>query len=82
MADLSRKLDPDEAVKDPAGLFSSPMAVVNDPRLSKEDKQRILESWCRDAELMSQAEDENMGGTDRPRLQEVKLALQELEKRN
>jgi hypothetical protein len=58
------------------------MDVVRDRRLSKEDKQRILESWVLDAELLSQAEAENMPGKDRPRLQEAKLALLELKRRN
>jgi hypothetical protein len=56
------------------------MDVVRDPRLSKGEKQRVLESWVRDAQLLSQAEAENMQGTERPRLQEAKLALLELQK--
>jgi hypothetical protein len=70
-------LDVDAAVLDPADCFESPMDVVKDPRLTNSDKQRILESWVRDAELLSQAEAENMPGTERPRLQEAKLALRE-----
>jgi hypothetical protein len=56
------------------------MDVVRDPRLTKSDKRRILESWVRDAELLSQAEAENMQGTERPRLPEAKLALWEVQK--
>jgi hypothetical protein len=56
------------------------MNVVRDPRLTKGEKQRVLESWIRDAQLLSQAEAENMQGTERPRLQEAKLALLELQK--
>ena len=56
------------------------MSVVRDPRLTKGEKQRVLESWIRDAQLLSQAEAENMQGTERPRLQEAKLALLELQK--
>ncbi len=56
------------------------MNVVRDPRLTKNDKQRILESWVRDAQLLSQAEAENMQGTERSRLQKAKLALLELQK--
>lgn len=73
-------LDVDAAVLDPANEFTSPADVVSDPRLSREDKQRILESWARDAKLLSQAEAENMPGSARPRLQEVKVALLELQK--
>jgi hypothetical protein len=82
MSDSSTRIDVDAAVRDPADFFPSPMDVVRDRRLSKEDKQRILESWVLDAELLSQAEAENMPGKDRPRLQEAKLALLELKRRN
>ena len=74
-----KTLDLDSAVQDPAAHFESPMHVVRDSRFSKSEKQRILESWARDAELLSQAEAENMRGTERPRLREVKLALLELQ---
>jgi len=76
----SEPLDLDAAVLDAAGHFESPMAVVEDSRLTKEQKVRILESWIRDAQLLSQAEAENMPGADRPRLQEAKLALREVQK--
>ena len=70
----------DHLVKDPWEHFASPMDVVSDGRLSKDDKRKVLESWALDAELMSKAEAENMGGGDRPKLQAVKLALLELDK--
>jgi len=72
--------DVDAAVLDPAEYFESPMDVVKDPRLTNSDRQRILESWVHDAELLSQAEAENMQGADRSRLQEAKLALLEMRK--
>jgi hypothetical protein len=49
-------------------------------RFTQEEKQKILESWALDAQLLSQAEAENMPGKERPRLQDVKLALLELQK--
>lgn len=73
-------LNVDAAVLDPADFFESPMDVVKDPRLTNSDRQRILESWVRDAELLTQAEAENMRGTERPRLQEAKQALLEVHK--
>lgn len=78
--DSSKTLDVDAAVLDPAAHFGSPMDVVNDKRLTTTDKHRILESWVRDAELLSQAESENMQGPERTRLQEANLALRELQK--
>jgi len=73
-------LDLDAVVLDAAAYFESPMAVVRDSRLTREQKVRVLESWVRDAQLLSQAEAENMPGADRPRLQEAKLALREAQK--
>jgi hypothetical protein len=64
----------------PAEMYESPQAVVLDPTLSREQKRALLEAWCQDAELLSRAEAENMGGGERPRLREVKLALSELDK--
>jgi hypothetical protein len=64
----------------PAELYESPHAVLVDATLSSEQKRRVLEAWRQDAELMSQAEAENMGGGKPPRLREVKLALNELDK--
>ena len=78
MTDSRDTLDVDAAVLDPADYFESPMDVVRDPRLTDHDRQRILESWVRDAELLAQAEAENMPGTQPPRLREAKLALLEV----
>lgn len=81
MIGSTETLDVDAAVLSPADYFESPMDVVKDPRITSSDRQRILESWVRDAELLSQAEAENMQGTGRTRLQEAKLALLEAKKR-
>ena len=80
MSDPSEKLDIEAAVRDPADYFAAPMDVVNDSRFTHDEKHRILESWALDARLRSQAEAENMPGKDRPWLQEVHLAMLELQK--
>jgi hypothetical protein len=67
-------------IKDPAKHFRSPREVVADPAFTPEEKRRILDSWELDSRLLSVAEEENMGGTDRPGLRDVKLALMELDK--
>jgi hypothetical protein len=54
--------------------------VLRDASLGHADKRRILQSWALDSQLLEVAEEENMGGPDRPGLREVKLALIELEK--
>lgn len=82
MIDPAVKFDVDAAAIDAAEYFTAPTDVLDDLRLTQDDKRRILESWALDAQLLSQAEDENMRGTDRPRLREVKLALLELQRRH
>lgn len=74
------KVDVDDAVMDPSRYFSRPAEVLTDQRLSRDQKRRILKSWALDAELISEAEAENMPGRagDRPYLREAKLALLEL----
>jgi hypothetical protein len=70
----------ENAIADPTRFYASPMDVVHDDELDADQKRRILESWKRDAELLSTAQDENMAGGERPQLQDVSLALSELEK--
>lgn len=83
---MARKPDDREAkidaiLKDPGAHFAAPRDVVADGRFSHEEKRRILDSWALDAQLLTVADEENMAGSERPGLREVKLALLELEKR-
>ena len=80
MIESPQRLDIETVVRDPADYFATPIDVVNDSRFTHDEKHRILESWALDAQLRSQAEAENMPGKDRPPLQEVHLALLELQK--
>lgn len=70
------------ALSDPTGVFARPMDVVEDARLSPEDKKRILDGWHLDALRLSESEAENMGGGERAHLREVMLALEALESRS
>ena len=70
----------ENAIADPTRFYASPMDVVHDDALDTDQKRRILESWKRDAELLSTAQDENMAGGERPQLQDVSLALGALDK--
>jgi hypothetical protein len=81
MIEPPQRLEMETIVRDPADYFAAPMDVVNDSRFTHDEKHRILESWALDAQLRSQAEAENMPGKDRPPVQEVHLALLELQKR-
>ena len=80
MASAGSRPDIETIIKDPGKYFTSPRVVVTDRDLSTDEKRKILDSWALDAQLLSVAEEENMGGQDRPGLREVKLALLELEK--
>jgi hypothetical protein len=75
-------LDIDAVVKDATRFFSRPCDVLGDARLTNDQKRRILQSWALDAELMHEAEAENMGGRagDRAYLREAKLALLALDR--
>lgn len=70
----------ENAIADPTRFYGSPMDVVRDDDLDTDEKRRILESWKKDAELLSTAQNENMTGGERPQLQDVSLALGELER--
>lgn len=76
------RFDVEAAVLDPTRYFERPNAVLQDARLDAAQKRRILESWALDAQRLSESEAENMPGraTERPYLQEAKLALLELER--
>ncbi len=71
----------ESAIADPTRHYDRPMDVVNDGALDGDEKRRILESWKKDAELLSTAQAENMSGGERPQLQDVSLALGELDRR-
>lgn len=73
------KPDIEAIIKDPCRHFQAPRDVVSDWQFTAEEKRKILDSWALDAQLLTVAEEENMGGADRPGLREVKLALLELE---
>ena len=68
------------AIADPTSLFQHPADVLQDGSLDPEEKRRILESWKKDAELLATAQAENMAGGERSHLQDVSLALEQLER--
>ncbi|MGH8189260.1 MAG: hypothetical protein ACREUC_22075 [Steroidobacteraceae bacterium] len=70
----------EQAISDPTRAYATPMDVVRDDDLSVAEKRKILESWKHDARLLSTAQDENMAGGERPQLQDVSVALTELER--
>ncbi|HMN47443.1 MAG TPA: hypothetical protein PKE27_22915 [Povalibacter sp.] len=71
----------EDAIADPSRQFETPMDVLRDTRLDVDAKRAILESWKKDAELLSTATNENMTGGENPLpiLQQVTIALEKLE---
>jgi hypothetical protein len=70
----------ENAISDPTRHYARPMDVVNDESLEVDEKRKILESWKKDAELLSTAQAENMSGGERAQLQDVSLALSALDR--
>ena len=81
MTNPGTRIDVDNAVMDPTRYFARPCEVLDDSRLNLDEKRRILQSWALDAQLISEAESENMRGRpgDRSFLHEAKLALLKLD---
>jgi len=75
-----RWIDVDRAVLDPTRFFAQPVDVLDIATLSRFQKRRILQSWALDAELINEAESENMSGRpgERSFLREARLALLKL----
>lgn len=58
----SRRVDLKRAMIDPASLFRSPDEVIENEKLSRENKIEILCRWAYDAAELAVAEEEGMGG--------------------
>jgi hypothetical protein len=71
----------DDVLMDPSRYFAHPAEVLEDDRLNREQKRRILRSWALDAQLIDEAESENMRGRpgERSQLREARLALLKLD---
>lgn len=63
-----------QALLDPASVFSSPIAVVNDPQLSPEDKIEILRRWEYDAREVQVATEEGFPAPEPDTLLDAVLA--------
>ncbi len=50
----------EKAVADPAKIYGTPHHVLNDERLSTDEKRSVLESWALDQRRLMESEDENM----------------------
>lgn len=73
-----KKSDFEKARRDPKSVYGSPEQVLADPRLDRQGKRQILETWEQDAQLLLKAEDEAMTGGEPNMLRRVELALDRL----
>lgn len=76
-----RNSDYDKALRDPKSVYDTPEQVLADPRLDRQGKKAILQTWEQDAQLLLKAEDEAMGGGEPNMLRRVELALNRLRRR-
>lgn len=68
----------EKALRNPAGEFDSPEAVLEEDALNAQQKRAILEQWKLDARLLEEAAAENMAGGEPNMLQRVADALAKL----
>jgi len=71
-----------EAVSNPSKMFHAPMDVIHSPGLTEADKRAILESWEQEARLLQTATGENMAGGEPSRIEDVRKAIDMLDKSN
>ena len=64
-----------KAMKDPQSIFGTPERLLADPRLDREGKREILQSWEQDARELAVAEEEGMHGGEKNMLHRVLCAL-------
>lgn len=68
----------ERALADPKSVFKVPSAIVNEPKLSKQEKIKVLGQWEQDARLIQVAEEESMAGGEGSMLADVRKALQQI----
>lgn len=68
----------DDMVVHPSRHFGRPQEVLLHPKLSYDDKRRILESWKLDAQRLADSTHENMTGGEECDLREVSRTLVQL----
>jgi hypothetical protein len=71
--------DYQEALLDPASVFSAPEEVLERDDLTRSQKIQILRRWEYDAREIEVAEEEGMGDDDADTLQRIVLALETLD---
>ena len=67
--------DYDRALLDPSKVFKLPKDVLQTDSLTAEQKLEVLKRWETDALLLSVAAEENMGGGEPSRIEDVRHAI-------
>ncbi|MDP2620200.1 MAG: hypothetical protein Q8P46_08485 [Hyphomicrobiales bacterium] len=76
---VRKQIDFEAAKKDPSRVFEHPADVLRAESLSMNEKRDILRVWEEDARELQVAAEENMGGGEPDRLQDVLEARAALE---
>jgi len=67
--------DYDNALLDPAAVFKTPKEVLDSDAMTTPQKLEVLKRWETDALLLSVATEENMGGGEPSRIEDVRHAI-------
>jgi hypothetical protein len=67
--------DYDQALLNPAAIFKRPKDVLDTESLTTDQKLEVLKSWETDALQLSVATEENMGGGEPSRIEDVRHAI-------
>jgi hypothetical protein len=70
----------DRALLNPAEVFKLPKDVVKSNDLTTDQKLEVLKRWETDALLLSVATEENMGGGEPSRIEDVRHAIDMLKR--
>lgn len=78
-AGRSMTFDPEKAIRNPSAFYSDPQQVLDDERLTSDQKYRVLKTMEADAIELMTATAENMAGGEQLDLEAVRAALRSLE---
>lgn len=67
--------DYDQALLNPAAVFRHPKDIFDTDALTTTQKLEVLKRWETDALLLSVATEENMGGGEESRIEDVRAAI-------
>ncbi len=73
-----KEKDLENRLQDPENYYKHPDEVLQDQKLSHEQKIKVLQSWALDARELLVAEEENMTGGATMRLDQIMRALEKL----